>query len=147
MLAACVSLIALDQAVKRWAVNNLRGESTIVIIEGFFGLHYTTNQGMAFGLFQGGRWFFVISTLLAVVIIIFYEKSLPATWRSFWFRVPLTLILAGALGNFIDRLLHGEVVDMFRFLFINFPIFNVADICIVTGAFIYIFAVFFVKEA
>ena len=142
-----VILVFLDQWVKQWARDNLMTAGSIPIINGLIGFRWATNAGAAFGIFQGGRWFFVVLTIIVIAVLMYYEFKTPYTRMYLWIRIPMTLILAGAIGNFIDRLLHGYVVDMFQFLFINFPIFNVADILLVTGVFIYAFAsIFIIKD-
>ena len=150
LFALCLLLlVVLDQAVKQWARNYLMPPYGVVafpLIDGLIGFKWATNEGAAFGILQGGRWFFVILTIVVVAVILVYEFKLPYTRQNMWIRIPMLLILAGAIGNFIDRLLFGYVVDMFQFLFINFPIFNVADILLVTGTFAYAFAVLFVLK-
>jgi len=150
ILSACVLImVALDQAVKQWARLYLRppeGAHSFPILDGLFGFRWATNTGAAFGIFEGGRWFFVILTIVVIIVLLVYEFKLPYTKELMWVRIPMSLILAGAIGNFIDRLLFGYVVDMFEFLFINFPIFNVADVLLVTGTALYAFAVIFVLK-
>lgn len=147
VLALCVALlVALDQWVKLWAREYLLPVGEMPIINGFIDFRWATNAGAAFGLFQGGRWFFVILTVAVLAAMLIYEFKTPYTRQYMWIRVPCVLIFAGAVGNFIDRLLYGYVVDMFRFLFINFPIFNVADMLLVTGTFLYAFVTLFVLK-
>jgi len=116
------------------------------VIDGLIGFRYATNTGAAFGILQGGRWIFVVLTVAVLVILLIYEFKLPYTRQLMWMRIPMTLVMAGAIGNFIDRLLVGYVVDMFEFQFINFPIFNVADILLVVGTFGYAYATLFVLK-
>ena len=144
LAAAVIILVFLDQWVKQWARDNLITAGSIPIINGLIEFRWATNTGAAFGIFQGGRWFFVVLTIAVIAVLMYYEFKTPYTRMYLWIRLPMALILAGAIGNFIDRLLYGYVVDMFRFLFINFPIFNVADILLVTGVFVYAFAAIFI---
>ena len=150
MAGAIVLLVALDQWAKHLARIHLaplgpfQPTRSIVLIEGFFGLNYTKNSGMAFGLLEGWRWFFVVFTVIVLGVIVYYESKLPHTNRFLWIRIPMAMIVAGTVGNFIDRLMDGYVVDMFQFLFINFPIFNVADILLTTGTFIFAFVILFI---
>ena len=137
-------MVVLDQAVKLWAREYLLPVGSMPIIDGLIGFRWATNTGAAFGMMQGGRWFFVVLTVVVLLIILYYEFKMPYTKQSLLIRIPFTLIIAGTIGNFIDRLLNGYVVDMFRFLFINFPIFNVADVLLVTGAFLYAFISLFI---
>ena len=146
MAAAVILLVVLDQIVKNWARVYLLPVGALPILDGFIGFRYATNTGAAFGLFQGGRWFFLIATLLVFAVLLYYEFKIPHNKQNLWLRIPMVLIFAGGLGNFIDRLLVGYVVDMFEFLFISFPIFNVADILVVTGTFVYAFATIFILK-
>ena len=148
ILALCVLLLViLDQGVKQWARVYLLPVGRIPIIDGLVGFRWMTNAGAAFGIFQGGRWFFIVLTVAVIGVVLIYEFRIPYTRQNMFIRLPIVLILAGAIGNFIDRLLFGYVVDMFEFLFINFPIFNVADILLVSGTFIYaIVSLFVLKE-
>jgi len=141
-----VLFVVLDQIVKQWARVNLMSLGRIPIIEGLIGFRFTTNAGAAFGILQDARWFFVILTIVVIAVMLYFEFKFPYTRESLWIRIPMALILAGAIGNFIDRLLFGYVVDMFEFLFINFPIFNVADILLVIGTFAYALVVLFVLK-
>ena len=143
---AVVLFVVLDQLVKQWARDNLFYAGRLPIIDGIIGFRWATNAGAAFGMFQGGKWFFIAITIVVVVVLLVGEFKLPYTKQNMWIRIPMALILAGAIGNFIDRLLFGYVVDMFEFLFINFAIFNVADILLVTGTFIYAFAALFILK-
>ncbi|MCL2016186.1 MAG: signal peptidase II [Defluviitaleaceae bacterium] len=137
-----IVLITVDQLVKEWARATLMPPDGLIsfpVIEGFFGFRWAINTGAAFGIFPGGRWIFVGLTIVIIVVVLLYESTLPHTKQNLWQRVIIMLILAGGIGNFIDRLLFGYVVDMFEFLFISFPIFNVADILVVVGVFGYVF--------
>jgi signal peptidase II len=137
-------LVSLDQLVKYWARIYLQPLSSIDIIQGFFSLSYVENNGAAFGLLQGWRWVFIPLTVIVVAAILIYYGRLPRK-RIYWaVRVPMLLIISGALGNFIDRLRFGYVVDMFEFRFITFPVFNVADICLVCGTIAFVIVTLFV---
>jgi len=128
-------LTAMDQATKFAAVNYLRPVGNIPLIPGVFHLTYATNTGAAFGMFQGGRWFFIILTVGVVGAIVYYFVKLPHSKEYEWIRLTLLFICSGAIGNFIDRLLKGYVVDFLHVTFIRFPIFNFADIFLVVGTF------------
>lgn len=143
---AAALLVALDQLTKHLTRVYLAGQGTVPLIPGFLGLEYVENTGMAFSAFSnftGALTFLslVLSVLLAVMI-----------WKKWLFPDPfprwmLTLILAGAVGNLIDRAFFGYVTDMIRTLFINFPVFNVADCCVVVGGILLaVYALFFWKE-
>lgn len=123
--------IAVDQLTKLWARRVLSIEGPRALIKGFMSLIYVENRGMAFGMMQGGRVVFIIFTVIVVTLLVIalakgmFPGALP--------RLSICFIISGALGNFIDRLFLGYVTDMFRFDFVNFPIFNVADICLTIG--------------
>jgi len=89
---------------------------------------------MAFGLLQGGRIFFIISTIIVLILIAYNYFTLPKTRIYNFIRIMLAVLVAGALGNFIDRVRQGYVVDFIFIRAINFPIFNVADILIVVSS-------------
>lgn len=131
MLYAIVAVIALiiDQAVKYWTTANLvLNTGTKELIPGLIRLTNIHNTGAAFSILEGARWFFVILCLAFVALIIYVlVNDIINTPLARWMAV---MVMAGAVGNCIDRVICGYVVDMFEFEFINFPIFNVADIYI-----------------
>lgn len=138
-------LIAIDQITKWNIVQNFELYQEKVLVPGIFSLFYIQNEGAAWGIFQGKMIFFYLVTLLVVGYLVYMfhqEKN-----KTKLVGISFALILAGAIGNFIDRLLNGYVVDMFRLDFINFPIFNVADICLTVGVVLMLIHVlFFEKE-
>ncbi|MBO0461733.1 signal peptidase II [Enterococcus sp. DIV1298c] len=125
-------IVGLDQWVKWLIVENFALGETKSVIPGILSLNHIRNFGAAWSLLEGKMWFFTVVTIIAVVVVL----TLMIKNRnngSRWFMVGLTLILAGAIGNFIDRVRLGYVVDMFQTDFMNFPIFNVADVSLVIG--------------
>ncbi|HFD0789167.1 TPA: signal peptidase II [Enterococcus faecium] len=125
-------LVGVDQLVKWWITDNLALGETKNLIPGILSLNHIRNTGAAWSMLEGKMWFFTIVTLIAVVVILTLmiknrEKG------NHWFMIGLSLILAGAIGNFIDRIRLGYVVDMFQTDFMSFPIFNVADVTLVCG--------------
>ena len=145
------TLITLDQMVKIWAIANLQGQPARHLIQGFMHLVYVENTGAAFGLlagFGGAQFVLAAVKLVVLVAVIIYFTMLPQEPRFTLVRIPLVMIFAGGMGNLIDRVRFGFVVDMFAFSFIDFPVFNVADIFVTTGAFVFVFIVMFiVKDA
>jgi len=140
-------LVTLDQWAKVFATNNLMGRADRVLIDYVLSLTYHRNAGAAFGIFQGGRWAFLVLAVIIMVAIAIYYVKLPHNRVYDAIRISLILIAAGGIGNSIDRLLNGFVVDFLRFDFINFPIFNVADIYVVTGTILLaIVVIFFIKD-
>lgn len=126
--------LVLDYFTKIWAVDTLKGKADITVIEGFFDLSYLENRGAAFGIFQGRAYLLAAVTLVIMGILLFnYYKAKKKTWLL---TVSTGLILTGAVGNFIDRVRFGFVVDFISWHWKDvyyFPSFNVADICITIG--------------
>ena len=136
-------LILLDQLTKKWAVSSLRGHDDIILIRGVLQLRYIENRGAAFGILKDSRLFFIILTVLfAVVITVFYVSYYKRQHASMALVLLYSYLTAGAIGNFIDRLLHGFVVDFIYFSLIDFPVFNVADIYITCSCVFVIIYVF-----
>ncbi len=124
-------LVLLDQRAKALAEAELKDGPVRTLIPGVLSLSYVENRGMAFGMMQGGRVIFVVLTVVILVVLALAYHAIPEK-RRFW---PLSLgvlfIIAGAIGNFIDRVRNGYVVDYFRLDFMDFPLFNLAD-CFLT---------------
>lgn len=130
-------LVAADQLVKNWAVEVLQPVGSMDFIHfgdfKIFDLTYLENRGAIFGTMAGQRWFLVGFTSLVIVAgIVFMFATLK---RSRLLNIAVGLFIAGGIGNLIDRIRFGYVVDMFEVKLFDFAIFNVADIC-VTVAFI-----------
>lgn len=140
-------LIAIDQITKYIAVNNLKPLGSISIIDKILSFTFVENRGAAFGIFQGKTLLLSIITICILIAIIYLYSQLPKTKVYRCIRFCLVLIASGAVGNLIDRLLRGYVIDFFHATFINFPVFNVADIYVVVGAILMaIIVIFFIKE-
>ena len=137
-----VLLIVLDQLVKWTIVSNIKLGEVKGFIPSIMSLTYLQNTGAAFSILENQQWLFTIITLLVIGGAIWYLiKNIKG---SFWLISGLTLIIAGGLGNFIDRLRQGFVVDMFQFDFINFAVFNVADTYLTFGVLIMLLVI--IKE-
>ncbi|WP_429939861.1 MULTISPECIES: signal peptidase II [unclassified Enterococcus] len=125
-------IVGLDQWVKWEIVEQFALGETKEVIPNILSLTHIRNTGAAWSILEGKMWFFIPITIIAAAVILYmmykYRKD-----GSKWLMVGLSLILAGAIGNFIDRVRFGHVVDMFQTDFINFPIFNVADTSLVIG--------------
>lgn len=153
-MIAVVILAAIDFVTKQLAVKFLPNGSFDIIPGVFsFTLLEGGNSGAAFGMLQGGFWIFVVITIAVAALVIFMLRKLVYEKRYSFFHYALVLLLAGALGNFGDRVLtmikygHSYVIDFLYFELINFPIFNVAD-CYVTvaaGAMIFL-GIFYYKD-
>lgn len=136
--------ILLDQLTKWIVINSMELYESIVFIPKFFSFTYIHNYGAAWGMFSNHRWIFILVTSVALIImpIILYRYRKV----HFLFNLSLSLFIGGAIGNMIDRIFIGYVIDFLEFTFIDFPVFNVADICVVFGAGIMmVYALFFDK--
>ena len=137
-----VLLIVLDQLVKWVVVSNIKLGEVKGFVPSIMSLTYLQNTGAAFSILENQQWLFTIITLLVIGGAIWYLiKNIKG---SFWLISGLTLIIAGGLGNFIDRLRQGFVVDMFQVDFINFAVFNVADTYLTFGVLIMLLVI--IKE-
>ncbi|EET61565.1 signal peptidase II [Marvinbryantia formatexigens DSM 14469] len=125
------ALLAADQLTKYLAVRYLKGAEDIILIPGVFQLSYLENTGAAWGMFGGMQWVFLLLTALIIAGVCYLWHKVPFERKYRAFRILSAIFLAGAVGNAIDRLFRGYVVDFFYFSLINFPVFNVAD-CYVT---------------
>lgn len=135
--------VIFDQWTKHLAVVNLKDQDSFTIIEGVFKLQYLENRGAAFGLLQDQRIYFYFSMLLITVLVIVFYMRVPMTKKYLPLRICAVFILAGGLGNFIDRVRLNYVVDFFYFELIDFPIFNVADIYVTVTMFVLLYLIFF----
>lgn len=138
-------IVILDQAVKFWARSVLKHapDGTMQFMPGFVMLQYAENTGAAFSMWPGQTWLLgVLSAALSVFILwlLYRYRDVP----SLLFRLSLCFIAGGALGNVIDRLTIGYVVDMLEFEFVRFAVFNVADSFVCVGAVMFcIYIIFF----
>ncbi|WP_025689324.1 signal peptidase II [Paenibacillus zanthoxyli] len=123
----------LDQGTKYLISTRLEIDEQIPVIGNFFVITSHRNRGAAFSILQDQRWFLILVTVVVLIGIVWYLNKVKRTRRLL--PLALSLVLGGAIGNFLDRALTGEVVDFLRFNFgsYTFPIFNVADSCIVIG--------------
>lgn len=129
--AGFVMLVALDQWTKALAVHHLKNREPFVIWDGVFEFHYFENTGAAWGMLQNQQIFFYILTVIFCVLVLFEIYRLKGKPRYSTFIYTLSVMLAGAMGNFIDRISQKYVVDFIYVKLINFPIFNLAD-CYIT---------------
>ncbi|WP_080846518.1 signal peptidase II [Cytobacillus gottheilii] len=128
-----VFVIALDQLTKWLIVKNFELGESVEIIEDFLYITSHRNPGAAWGILEGQMWFFYIITVIVIIGIVYYMQK--AAKGNHLLGVSLALMLGGAIGNFIDRVLHQEVVDFINtYIFsYDFPIFNVADAALCIG--------------
>ena len=152
-LFTAIGLIVADQYSKILAINHLKNKEPIVIFKGIFELLYVENKGAAYGMLAGKISLFVIITFILVPLIIygifkitsiiefFGDKVNVLTFKIL--QIDMVLVLAGAIGNFIDRVTKGYVVDYFYFKLIDFPVFNVADCYITVSVVVMLIICFF----
>lgn len=129
LLDLCIAIagIVLDQLTKYLAVLYLKNQPAIPLIHGVLELRYLENRGAAFGLLQNQKMFFVIMTCLVLAIVFYVLWHMPGEKKYRLLHVMGGILLAGAAGNFIDRLRLDYVIDFVYISLIDFPIFNVAD--------------------
>ncbi len=135
-----VGTFVLDRLTKAFISTNMRLGQSIPVIENIFHITFKTNDGAAFSILSGRVPFLILATLLiigALVALIIVKKP-----KSKIFSIAVSLIISGAVGNLVDRIALGHVVDFLDARFIDFPIFNVADICVVIGAALFCIYVF-----
>ena len=126
-----IILLVLDQLTKALAVQHLKGSAPFVIWDGVFELHYFENTGAAWGMLQNKQLLFYVLTVIFCILVLVEVYRLYKEPRFTPLVYTLFLVLSGALGNFIDRILNQYVVDFIYFKLIDFPIFNLAD-CYIT---------------
>ena len=136
MLAAIIAVAAviLDQITKYFVVRGIELYETKPFIPGVMSLYHTRNTGAAFSMLSSAPW--LVSALSVALIIAVMAVLITDRKMDKWTRLGLWLVVAGGLGNVYDRLAYGFVVDMIEVLFMDFAIFNVADICVCCGAFL-----------
>lgn len=138
-----VLLIGIDQASKIWALNSLKEMESIPIIENVFHLTYVENRGAAFGMLQNNQSIFIIVALAASVFGLYYLHTKKVNFLG---KASIIFIIAGAIGNLIDRIRIGFVVDYFDFRFIWEYVFNIADIFVVVGTIMLCAYIIFFEE-
>ncbi|MGI6084025.1 MAG: signal peptidase II [Acetivibrionales bacterium] len=144
-IALIIALTGFDQLTKWYFYTNKLQYDGFVVIKDFFYLTYLENRGAAFGILQNFRWGFVLLTIAAVGIMIWYFVNN----NNIVLRFALAFLISGAVGNFIDRLFRGFVIDFLDFypFGYDFPIFNLADIWVNIGVFLlFVYVLFIYKE-
>lgn len=142
-----VVFVILDQITKSLAVTHLKDKPSLVLWENIFELHYLENRGAAFGMLQNQKVLFVIIAVVMLTAITYVLVKIPRNKHYYILEFLLVMIASGAVGNLIDRVSLGYVVDFFYFKLIDFPIFNVADIYVsVSCVLLAVLLIFFYKE-
>ena len=139
------AVVGLDQFTKYLTLVNIPLHTDVPFIPGFLGFTYVRNYGAAFSSFQGQQWLFAVIFVVFTLAIIWEFRRNSMGFNKFE-RWCIAAIYAGGLGNMIDRIRFGYVVDMIQTLFMDFPVFNVADCFITCGCFAMIFSLFFINK-
>jgi len=140
-LAAAAALLVLDQFTKRLAIMHLKDQAAYVVIDGVLELQYLENRGSAFGILQNQKFFILFVGAVFLAVILFFLFKLPERRKFYAVHILLSMIVAGGIGNMLDRIRYDYVVDFISFVLINYPIFNVAD-CYIVVATITLFILF-----
>lgn len=132
-------LLLVDQLIKMLVMNTMYLYQSIKVIPDFLYITYVENDGGAFSIFSGGRWFFIIMAVVTLVLL--FKFVLEDTKISKFDTVCYSLVTSGIVGNLIDRLFYGKVIDYIDFHIFGYdaPVFNFADMCIVIGALMIIY--------
>lgn len=141
-----ILLVVLDQASKIYlTLVNKTSPIDLEVIRGFFRITYTCNDGAAFSILKGKRVFFIIMTIVVVCLIVYYLLKNKVYWVE---KYSLLLIISGAVGNLIDRIMYGYVIDFLDFIIFgyDFPVFNIADSFITIGAVGLIISILFLNK-
>ncbi len=133
LIAIMVGIIALDQLTKWLAVIYLEPLDSLPLWQDVLHLTYARNEGAAFGIFSNSRWVFMVFSTVAIIGLLVYLIFFRP--KSRYVQITLAMIVGGGIGNMIDRILLGYVIDFIDFTLINFAIFNVADSFVTVGAF------------
>ncbi len=141
-----IILIIIDQVTKHLAIIHLKPITTMPLIQDAIHFTYTENTGAAFSIFRDKKYFLIILTSFAMLGLFWYLLKLIKQRDKLLLKISFSMIIAGGLGNIIDRVRLGYVVDFIDFRIINYAIFNVADIFIVVGAGLLILDSLFVSK-
>lgn len=142
-IIAIALLTAFDQLTKFMVVSKFELYESIPVIQNVFNFTYIQNKGVAWGMFQGKRVIFLIITFFVLVNLFFIYNNISDNPKYKFLRVLLVVLTSGAIGNMIDRIKQGYVVDFLDFELINFPVFNVADIYVTVSMAFLLFLVIF----
>lgn len=125
--------VVIDQISKYIVSTNMRIGESFSFIKNIFNITYLTNKGAAFGVLKDHRWIFMIASIIAILVMLGILVHFIKRKEFLWLQIALALMVSGGIGNMIDRLYRGYVVDFLEFDFVNFAIFNVADSCVTIG--------------
>lgn len=145
-LLLIIILIAFDQFTKYLSVTRLKGKPAYSIIDGVLELQYLENRGSAFGILQGQKWFLLIVSCIFIALLTLLLVRIPQQRKYMVLHIAISGIIAGGLGNMIDRFRLGYVVDFISFVLIHYPIFNVADSYVVISSILLFILILFVYK-
>lgn len=146
-IVAILLLLICDQYTKFLAVTKLQNQRPVSLIKDVLEFYYLENHGAAFGMLQNKKVLFIFMTTVMIVIVLYVLYRLPLEKKYNVWHIFLSLIVAGGIGNMIDRVRLEYVIDFIYFKLINFPVFNVADIYVTCGTILlFIVILFFTKE-
>lgn len=137
-----ILLIAIDRITKQMAVRYLMKQE-VEVIPDILSLHYLENRGAAWGWFQNATWLFLIVTVIVIAAMVYFYSRIPWQKKYCLLRVSIIVLSAGAVGNFIDRIIWQYVVDFIYVKWINFPVFNVADCFVCISAVLLMYCLLF----
>lgn len=140
VLAAAAVLVVIDQIIKYFVLQNLAPSGSVSVIDNLLSLTYVENRGVAFGMFQDHVWIFAVVTILLIAVFVWLIVSKKIEGKMF--LVSAALMIGGGIGNLIDRVFRGFVVDYLSLSFFS-PVCNFADYCITIGAFLFIIVLLF----
>lgn len=146
MALFALGIVGVDQLTKYLTVANIPLGGDVSFIPNFLGFTYARNDGAAWSILRGQQWLFVLIFALMTLLIVleYFKKPMPFTKLERW---CIAAIYGGGLGNIIDRVFHGYVVDMIKTEFMDFPIFNVADCFITCGCILLMVHLLFFNKA
>ncbi len=142
-----IVLVVADQLIKIWAISHLKPVKVMDFIHigelDIMDLRYVQNEGAAFSSLSGKRWFLVILVVVMLIVLTIYVVKYK--YKHPFFMISAVMIMSGGIGNLIDRIRFGYVVDYFDVKLFNFAVFNFADICVVLGAIFLLVFLFFIE--
>ncbi len=141
--AICIIAVILDQWTKSIAVSKLAGGSAYVLIDKVLEFYFIVNTGSSWGMLAGQKLLILCISVVIIVLCIYIMFKCPEDTKYIPLNISLAMIIAGGIGNGIDRIRFSYVIDFIYFKAIDFPVFNVADIFVTCGAFIFIFLILF----
>lgn len=142
ILLVAVMIIAADQVSKYYIQSHMMPGTSAPVIQDFFHITYVLNSGAAFGILENKTFFFIFIALAMLIAVLYFYPKIPH--KSYLLRFGIGLLTGGAIGNVLDRINTGYVIDFFDFRI--WPVFNIADIAIVCGVSIIIYSIAYLSQ-